>query len=114
MTQTFNADCLPAMKTYPDGYFDLAVVDPPYCIGALDMNYAKSGETKPGRAGLAKRRDYRLIPKQENWDVKPTKEYFDELRRVSKRQVIWGGNYFADMLPPSKSFIVWDKRFCGL
>lgn len=110
MTQTYNCDCLPAMKEYPNGYFDLAVVDPPYGIGALDMNYAKSGETIPGRAGVAKRRDYRLIAKQANWDIKPTQEYFDELRRISKRQVIWGGNYFADMLPPSKSFIVWDKR----
>jgi len=44
------------------------------------------------------------------WDVKPSQKYFDELHRVSKNQIIWGGNYFTDMLPPSKSFICWDKR----
>lgn len=105
-TAVFNLDCMVGMKTYSDKYFDLAIVDPPYGIGVLSMNYTKSGSVR-FRKSAAERRDYR---KQAQWDVKPTKEYFDELFRVSKRQIIWGGNYFTDMLKPSKSFIVWDKR----
>lgn len=91
----------------PDKCFDLAVVDPPYGIGVMSMNYTKSGAVRTHGYAAAKRRDYR---KQSEWDIKPTKEYFEQLLRVSKNQIIWGGNYFSDMLPPSKSFIVWDKR----
>jgi site-specific DNA-methyltransferase (adenine-specific) len=71
------------------------------------MSYTKDGAIRTRGNAKAERRDYR---KQAEWDVKPDKAYFDELLRVSKRQIIWGGNYFADMLPPSKSFVVWDKR----
>lgn len=105
MNQAFNRDCMDALREFPDKCFDLAVVDPPYGIGVLSMNYTKSGAIRAGRNCAAKRRDYR---KQGEWDVAPSKEYFDELFRVSKRQIIWGGNYFQ--LPPSESFIVWDKR----
>ena len=99
-------DCMEAMKTFPDKFFDLAVVDPPYGIGVMSMNYTKSGAVRVGFGRhAATRRDYR---KQGEWDVAPPKEYFDELFRVSKKQVIWGGNYFQ--LPPTKSFICWDKR----
>lgn len=103
----YNMDCLDGMKQFPDGFFDLAIVDPPYGIGVMTMNYTKSGAVRTHGYAAAKRRDYR---KQSEWDVKPGKEYFDELSRVAKRKIIWGGNYFSDMLPPSKSFIVWDKR----
>ena len=91
----------------PDGAFDLAVVDPPYGIGCMTMNYTKSGAVRTPGYAAAKRRDYR---KQGQWDVKPTEEYFQQLFRVSRRQIIWGGNYFSDILPPSKGFICWDKR----
>ena len=91
----------------PDNAFDLAVVDPPYGIGVLSMNYTKSGAVRTHGHAAAKRRDYR---KQGEWDIKPSQEYFDQLLRVSKKQIVWGGNYFADMLPPSKGFICWDKR----
>lgn len=108
MTEAYNMDCLQAMREMPDKAFDLAIVDPPYGIGCMSMNYTKSGDIRPCRhGGVAKRRDYR---KFSDWDVKPGKEYFDELFRVSKSQIIWGGNYFADMIPPSKSFVIWDKR----
>lgn len=100
-------DCMEAMKEFPDKFFDLAVVDPPYGIGVLTMDYTKSGAVRPSRKSAAKRRDYR---KQGQWDVKPDQSYFDELFRVSKKQIIWGGNYFSDMLPSSKGFICWDKR----
>lgn len=103
----YNMDCLEGMKQFPDGFFDLAIVDPPYGIGVMTMNYTKSGAVRTHGYAAAKRRDYR---KQSEWDVKPDKAYFDELSRVAKRKIIWGGNYFSDMLPPSKSFIVWDKR----
>ncbi len=103
----YNMDCMKGMKEFPDNFFDLAIVDPPYGIGVMTMNYTKSGAIRTHGHAAAKRRDYR---KQSEWDVKPNKEYFDELFRVAKRKIIWGGNYFADMLPPSKSFIVWDKR----
>lgn len=102
-----NRDCMEAMKEFPDKFFDLAVIDPPYGIGCMSMNYTKSGAIRTHGHAAAVRRDYR---KQSEWDIKPTKEYFDELFRVSQKCIIWGGNYFADMLPPSKGFICWDKR----
>ena len=92
------------MKTLPDKAFELAIVDPPYGIGVQGMNYCKSGAK---RIGKAVRRDYR---RDAEWDIKPNAEYFTELMRVSATQIIWGGNYFSDMLPPSKSFVCWDKR----
>lgn len=103
----YNMDCMEGMKQFPDKYFDLAIVDPPYGIGVMSMTYTKSGAVRTYGNSAAKRRDYR---KHSEWDVKPDQSYFAELFRVSKHQIIWGGNYFADMLPPSKSFIVWDKR----
>jgi site-specific DNA-methyltransferase (adenine-specific) len=91
-----NVDCLEYMATLPDKVFDLAIVDPPYGLG-----------TKLTRGGGShlKFKNHKEI---EKWDVAPTHEYFDELRRVSKNQIIWGGNYFN--LPPCRGFIVWDKK----
>lgn len=103
----FNGDCMEGMKEIPDKFFDIALCDPPYGIGCMSMNYTTSGAVRTHGYAAADRRDYR---KQSQWDVKPTQEYFDELFRVSKRQIVWGGNYFSDFLPPSKSFVVWDKR----
>lgn len=96
-----------ALKEFPDKFFDLAVVDPPYGIGVQSMNFTKSGARRPWGNGAAFRTDYR---RTEEWDIKPGKDYFDELFRVSKSQIVWGGNYFTDYLPPSHGFIVWDKR----
>lgn len=98
MSEFLNEDCMVGMKRFPDKYFDLAIVDPPYGIGVLSMNYTTSGAVRPWGDGKAKRRDYR---KQGEWDIKPDKEYFDELFRVSKAQIIWGGKllygYFASV-----------------
>ena len=89
------------MSRYPDKYFDLAIVDPPYGIGA-DENAFKSGVN--GKVHGFKNHS------QKNWDKSiPTKEYFNELFRVSKNQIIWGGNYFTQYLKPVMSWIVWDK-----
>lgn len=100
-------DCMDLMRSKPDKQYDLAIVDPPYGIGIMSMNYTTSGDVRTHGYSAAKRRDYR---KQSQWDDAPNDDYFKELFRVSKNQIIWGGNYFSDQLPSSKSFIVWDKR----
>ena len=84
----FNMDCLEAMRQMEDNAFDLAVVDPPYGIGIQSMSFCKSGPRIDSRNSKAKRRDYR---KQSEWDIAPEQEYFDQLFRVSKKQIIWGG-----------------------
>lgn len=90
-----NRDCLEAMKEFPDNYFDLAVVDPPYGI-AINMN-------------MGLRKGKRMNHARKDWDNSiPDNEYFKELFRVSNFQIIWGGNYFP--LPLTKSWIFWDKE----
>lgn len=94
ISDVYLMDCMDLMKQYPDNYFDLAVVDPPYGLGKTVVN--SSGRFK------------RYENKNGNWDIEvPNDLYFKELFRVSKNQVVWGGNYFA--LPANKCFIVWDK-----
>lgn len=101
----YNMDCMDGMREFPDKYFELAIVDPPYGI-SYDKQAAATGGTKYGNAATAKK-----IYHTSNWDdQRPTNDYFNELIRVSKKQIIWGGNYFADILKQSESFIVWDKR----
>jgi len=99
ISQIFNTDCTEGMKTYPDKYFDLAVVDPPYGLGK---------RTTDGGGTNSQIRFMNDI-RRTNWDDSvPTNEYFIELFRVSKNQIIWGGNYFG-FLPAFRCFIVWDK-----
>ncbi|MGI9159749.1 MAG: DNA methyltransferase [Saprospiraceae bacterium] len=101
-TTAILGDCMEVMKDYPDKYFDLAVVDPPYGIDLANMNM---GIVKSKKASKAKNRKWR--PK--NWDKQtPDNEYFLQLFRVSQAQIIWGGNYFE--LPPCKNFIILDKE----
>ena len=96
-----NRDCMDGMKDYPDNYFGLAIVDPPYG-GVTQGGYMSNTSSV-----LAKNKDYHLSL----WGMdKPSQEYFDELKRVSKNQVIWGGNYFASMLGDSQCWLVWDKE----
>jgi len=91
-----NEDCMELMKRTPDGYYDLAIVDPPYGIDASK----KFGLQEFGWTQY----------KRSDWDSEiPKKEYFDELFRVSKNQIIWGGNYMTEFLPPSMGWIIWDK-----
>ena len=106
MNIAYNMDCLAAMREMPDDAFDLCIADPPYGIGLFTMNYTKEHDRKYG-VQAAQRRDYRHMS---DWDVRPSQECFDEIRRVSKKQIIFGGNYFTDLLPPSTSWLVWDKR----
>jgi len=91
-----NEDNMELMKRYPDNYFDLAIVDPPYGID-VNMNAGK----KKGEKARYNKKD---------WDSQiPSIEYFNELKRVSKHQIIWGGNFFCHLLPPSMGWIVWNK-----
>lgn len=100
-TRAYNRDCMEAMKEFPDKYFDLSVVDPPYGIGAA--NY-KRGGTHYGNA-VAPSKNYGL----KDWDNQaPATDYFAELSRVSKNQIIWGANHFGNLAPAS-CWIVWDK-----
>lgn len=102
MSVLYNEDCLQLMKRYPDNHFDLAIVDPPYGIG-------EDGEKKHSRGTLTKPKLY--TPK--DWDSKaPSVDYFIELVRVSKNQIIWGANHFIQNIPAanSPSWIVWDKE----
>src|SRR5690554_4041214 len=86
-------DCMDFMKQFPDKFFDLAIVDPPYGIRVNQMRMGGRNTIKPTN---------------KTWDDSiPDQTYFSELMRVSKEQIIWGGNYFP--LKPSRCFVVWDK-----
>tara|TARA_Y100000592_G_scaffold5759_1_gene8302 strand:- start:1326 stop:1940 length:615 start_codon:yes stop_codon:yes gene_type:complete len=90
-----NEDNMKLMSRYPDNYFDLAIVDPPYGIG---MGGGKFGNSKTNFKQFAG-----------NDESIPDKFYFDEMMRVSKNYIVWGGNYMTKYLPPKSCFLVWDK-----
>lgn len=108
-SEVYLMDCVAGLRHYPDNYFDLAIVDPPYGIGAdkaqnnAAMQRIKSeGKSKAGRG-------WKLYA-DTDWDNEtPNAEYWEQLFRVSKNQIVWGGNYFTDYLPPSMGWIMWDK-----
>jgi site-specific DNA-methyltransferase (adenine-specific) len=99
------ADCLDILKQLPDKCVDLVLTDPPYGIKMAKNFFI---DTKRGREkGFV----YENKFKKKDWDnQRPDKIIFDEIRRVSKNQIIFGGNYFSDMLPSSRGWIVWDKK----
>jgi len=89
-------DSLEALKKMPENAYDLAIVDPPYGINVTKMTLG-NGKKKINRGTT-------------DWDSEtPTREYFKELRRVSKNQIIWGANYMTENLPPSMGWVYWDK-----
>lgn len=94
------------MARYPDKYFDLAVVDPPY--GLDDWNERGSNKRLYNRSHM------KLSQIQKFEKNSPTKDYFNQLFRVSKHQIIWGGNHFLDYLGRTKQIIVWDKTIRGM
>lgn len=104
LNRCYNMDCMEGMAQFPDGYFDLAVVDPPY--GGITKGGYMVNNQSCNR--LARNKDYHTGL----WSqTAPGKEYFDELRRVSRNQVIWGGNYFTTLIAQdSQGWIVWDKE----
>ena len=97
MITVTNEDNMQLMARYPDKYFDLAIVDPPYGIGHSLLSGEKRGSK------------FVRTTKHVEWDVLPTKEYFSELKRVSKNQIIWGGNYMLEYLSSTRGMLIWDK-----
>jgi len=103
----YNCDCMELLKQTPDNYYSLALVDPPYGIGA-DVTQNDLG----GKKGFAKNAGTYKKYHQTNWDNEiPTDEYFAELKRVSKNQIVWGGNYFHNL--HLEGVIVWYKKGSG-
>lgn len=89
----YNEDCVEGLKRFSDNYFDLAIVDPPYGVITEQIGFKTMKNTREAN----------------KWDIKPSKEYWQELFRVSKNQIIWGFQYFMEELPSCKSIIIWDK-----
>ena len=106
MNQLYNMDCMEGMKQFPDKYFELAIVDPPYGIGIDGQKESINKNPKHNRKHH----------ESKSWDnAIPSKEYFRELERVSVNQIIWGGNYFVEHLQKgTKGWIIWDKGQHGL
>jgi site-specific DNA-methyltransferase (adenine-specific) len=124
----FNRDCMEAMREFPDKFFDIAVVDPPYGVGTVTYmprtrekafgGYVDKYDITVATIDINQRSKVKVdvvhskcggktVTSFGDENVSPCPEYFEELFRVSKNQVIWGGNYF--LLPPSRGFIVWRK-----
>ncbi|MBA2863985.1 DNA-methyltransferase [Methanococcus maripaludis] len=98
-----NCDCLQVMEQLPDNFFDLCITDPPYGIG-------ESKKSNNCRSNLASSTTHN----KKDWDSTiPGKKYFEEILRVSKNQIIFGGNYFLEYLKNTSCFIVWDKDNTG-
>jgi len=104
MIQITNEDNMDLMARYPDKYFELAIVDPPYGIG-------ENGDHNKSRSNLAIAKDYKAFFGGDT-DI-PTEKYFEELFRVSRNQIIWGGNYMIKHLYPTMGWIFWDKHMTG-
>lgn len=106
LNRLYNLDCMQGMKEFPDGFFDLAIVDPPYGIGIDGQRKRVCRNPKHNRKEHSR----------EGWvNEPPSEEYFRELERVSRNQIIWGGNYFVPVLKQAhKGWLVWDKGQRGL
>jgi site-specific DNA-methyltransferase (adenine-specific) len=100
MLKITNEDNMELMARYPDNYFDLAICDPPY---GININVSM------GRRKGDKKSDYHKFAGNDS--SIPSKEYFNELKRVSKNQIVWGGNYMTEYLIPSSCWLLWDKGF---
>ena len=107
-SDVYNVDCVSFMKQLPDNYFSLAIADPPYSY-ANSETFIKGG----GRFHRGRFLRYRTVDGQsidiDEWDKTPDNEFFEQLFRVSKQQIIWGANYF-DGMPATRCFVVWKKQ----
>ncbi len=101
MNKVHLCDCMEFMKGVPDKHYELAIVDPPYGIGEDGGKCRTRGSKKTNG-------------EKKMWDNnRPEKKYFSEIQRISENQIIFGGNYFADLLPPSRCWIYWQKDMGG-
>lgn len=114
MINIYNQDCMEAMKEMSDNQFDLAIVDPPYggagnknIDGGKRFHDGRFSKYKVSRTGGGWAEKLDKEKKILDWDVAPSKNYFKELFRISKDQIIWGGNYFG--LPANRHFLIWRK-----
>ena len=97
-SEVYLEDCVTALKRFNDNHFDLAIVDPPYGIDWIEQ------VKNPNKGKNWKQYE------NKDWDKSiPSAEYFEELRRVSKNQIVWGGNYMTEYLKPSSCWLIWDK-----
>lgn len=102
MIEYYNIDCMVGMARYPDKYFDLAIVDPPYFQGVTNRKFYGREVSKTGVK--------RLCSSSDKWDLNiPSLNYYEQLKRVSRHQIIWGINYFVDFIDVPVGRIIWDK-----
>jgi len=107
-SEVFLLDCIEGMSLYPDKHFDLAICDPPYGIGMSSWKNESNGDGSKAK-GFTK--GGKNLHTKKDWDNGiPQKEYWEQLFRVSKNQIIWGGNYFTEFLPPKMGWIYWHKK----
>jgi site-specific DNA-methyltransferase (adenine-specific) len=99
LNQVICGDSLEVMRTLPDNSIDLVLTDPPY--GLQWKSSTLFGKSTP---------QTKALKDLQQWDKRPRKEYFDEIRRIGKEWIIWGGNYFADYLGPCREPLLWDKQ----
>jgi len=104
MISLYNLDCLDEMKLMKDNEYDLAIVDPPYGIGEDGSRNKADRPTAKWKNPSSQ--EYKPFDDSQI----PSKEYFEQLFRISKNQIVWGGNYFTEHLPPSKGWVVWNKK----
>jgi site-specific DNA-methyltransferase (adenine-specific) len=105
ISEVYNIDCIEFMQQFPDKHFELAIVDPPYGIDSKISTTSK----------LNKGNKFAQLYNEKRWDkFRPENEYWNELLRVSKNQIVCGGNYFAKKLPVSRGWIIWDKQGEGM
>lgn len=101
ISEITNEDNMIMMGRYPDNFFDIGCIDPPYGLGAR----LSDGGGRLKNTPMAK-----LYRESTQWDVLPNKEFWDEFFRVTKNQIVCGANYFLEYLPSTRGFVVWDKR----
>lgn len=111
MKEIIHGDCLEVMKGMADKFVDLVLTDPPYGIDfGSEKNSMSNGLRIDGTRRIYNEWSNPTPKNYVKWDdTKPTKEFFDEIFRISKHQIIWGGNYFTEFLPPSGGWLIWDK-----
>ena len=105
-SKVFNEDCMVGMARYPDKYFDLAIVDVPYTDDYKAMD--SLNQDMKGKQAKVGKYHYNSLS-----NAKPTQEYWNELKRVSKNQIVWGANYLIEYLHSTPCVIVWDKNNSG-